>query len=543
LNSPAVRERGIGEKLLIAVLILAVGDVTAKALGFIISIVRTRTLTTEEFGGLGFIVQTVGMFAQLAGFSLGLAATRYIGLHRHTEPRKAQEIAQFILFFGISTTVLASVLMLIFVPVLTMKFPVLAEPMRVSVLVLITQTLSGLLLGMLVGMERFRAATLAGIVQNVFMLLFTLWWAPLYGLMGTIYAMSLGFLGTLLMAWWGCRDLLMSQPFNLLQLWQHRSILWEFCLPAILSSVVLLPATWLSMAIIAAQHGPVLNFATGMSLAQGSWIGNTLAIQAACEFATGLTALAIFFAADQLRPLLGLLTNIVAQPMIPLVTAQIKQAEDHSLPIEAREAARKKAMNATLRSFQLVVCLVLPAHAMLAFAGPYVMAIFGKTFATEWNVFLVVLALGAFSGVSAMMGFSLQAQGRVWLLNVLLIFYGIFILTFTWLLRKHGAMGLSFAYVLAMFCNFCLSATLLIRSGLLSYQALCLMIGTIVWLTIVSFAAAWIPASYRLVSIPVACAATMVVLFLVMRPQMMHVIHLVRRKVLKTKQSAPVVDS
>lgn len=534
LSSPASRERSIGEKLLIAVVILAAGDVVGKALGLIISVVRTRTLTTAEFGGLGFIVQTVGMFAQLAGFSLGLAATRYIALYRSTDLRKSQEVAQFILIFGLITCCFAASLMLIFAPQLSSAAPGLTTPMRISVLVLLSQTLSGLFLGVLIGMERFRAATIATVSQNIVMLLLTLWWAPLYGLTGTIYAMATGFFVTLGIAAWGSRDLFLGTSFNLGNIWQHRRILWEFCLPALLSSVILLPASWLSMSIVASQHGTNPQLLAGSLVGPPGWqMGWMMGFSLILGYTSGLQQLAIYFAADQLRPMLGLLTNIVAQPMMPLVTAQIKHSEDHSLPDEARETARKKAQNATLRSFQLVICLILPAHAVLAFAGPFIMAIFGKTFATEWNVFLVVLAIGAFTGVTTLLGISLQAQGRVWLLNLLLVIYGILILLFTYLFRGNGAMGLSLAYAFASIANFGFSGTILYRSRLLSLHALLLIIGTLVWLVAVSLAAAWVPEHWRIPAIPLACGLTVLVLSLVMRQQMLHVFHLVRRRLLK----------
>lgn len=532
LSSSAPRERSIGEKLLIAVVILAAGDVAGKALGFSISVVRTRTLTTAEFGGLGFIVQTIGMFAQLAGFSLGLAATRYIALYRSTDLRKSQEVAQFILIFGLITCCFAASLMLIFAPQLSTAAPGLTTPMRISVLVLLSQTLSGLFLGVLIGMERFRAATIATVTQNIVMLLLTLWWAPLYGLTGTIYAMATGFFVTLSIAAWGSLDLFLGTSFNFRDIWQHRRILWEFCLPALLSSVILMPASWLSMSMVASQHeiNPQL-LAHSLAGPPGWQMGWMMGFSMILGYTSGLQQLAIYFAADQLRPMLGLLTNIVAQPMMPLVTAQIKHSEDHSLPAETRETARKKAQNATLRSFQLIICLILPAHAVLAFAGPYIMAIFGKTFATEWNVFLVVLAYAAFNGITSLMGISMQAQGRIWLVNLLLAIYGLLLISFCYLLQGYGAMGLGIAFILTSISSSILSAVILVRSGLLSIHAVLLMIGSTAWLAMITFSAAKISTEWRVIAIPFSCSLTMMMLFFMMRAQMLHVLRILTRRV------------
>lgn len=499
LSSPAPHERSISEKLLIAVLILAAGDVVGKALGFIISIIRTRTLTTDEFGGLGFILQTVGMFAQVAGFSLGMAATRYIALYRNSEPRKAQEIAQFILIFGVCTTLIASVLMLVFAPQLSRSALDLTHSMRLSVLVLITQTLAGLALGVLIGMERFRAATYATVMQNVVMLLLTLWWTPMYGLTGAIYAMAIGFVTTLAIAAWGSRDLFMGISLDVGKLLVHKGILWEFCLPSLLSGLIVMPAYWIAMAMMAGQPN-------------------------------GLSEIAIFYAADQLRPLLGLLTNVVSQPMMPIVTSQVRHAQDPSATIEERATAKHKAQNATFRSFQLVICLILPAHSILAFAGPYIMAIFGKAFATEWNVFLVVLAWGAFSGITGLIGISLQAQGRMWLSNGLYVIFGVLLISFCFILQSYGAIGLAFGYMLTAIASFFICGTILYRSGFISLQAMLLIMGSLVWLTFVSLGAAVVPAELRVVAIPFSFSLTMLALFMVMHTQMLHVLRLLSRK-------------
>ncbi len=468
MSATVPRERSLGEKLLFAVLILAVGDVAGKALGFIISV---------------------------------MAATRYIALYRTTKPRKSQEVAQFILLFGLCTTALATVLMIIFAPQLakSANAPQLAGSIQLSVIVLITQTLAGLILGMLIGMERFRAASLATVMQNVVMLALPWWWAPRYGLTGTLYAMAAGFGTTLIIAAWGCRDLYFSIPLQLRRVWSHRSIIWEFCLPSLVAGIIVMPATWAATAMLAAQPG-------------------------------GLQQLAFFFAADQLRPILGLLTNIVSQPMMTFVASHARQAMDMTVSEEERNTARIKSQNATTRCFQLLICLVLPAHAVLAFAGPYIMAIFGRKFATEWNAFLLVLAWAAYSGITSLMGTTLQAQGRVWWCNALLVVYGILLVVFTYPLSNLGAVGLGLAYLATSVVSGFVTAAILQRLGYMTWQAVALVAMSLGWIIAVSLGAAWVPESLRLPIIPLVFAFTMLVLFATMRTQMQHVLRMFTRK-------------
>ena len=186
--------RPVGEQLFIATMILAVGDIAGKILAFIITIIRTHTLSPAEFGGYGFIISTIGMFAQVAGFSLGMAATRFIALHRDTSFSTARAICQFICLVGLITTLVTVVLLLCIAPWLVQSLPGLLGPLRWSTLILLTQTLSGLLLGVLIGLQRYRSATLATFTQNVVMLGLTAWLAPQWGLDGAIWAAAAGFL-------------------------------------------------------------------------------------------------------------------------------------------------------------------------------------------------------------------------------------------------------------------------------------------------------------------------------------------------------------
>ncbi|HQR41782.1 MAG TPA: oligosaccharide flippase family protein [Gemmatales bacterium] len=523
----ATGSQSIGKKLLFAVLVLGMGDVVGKAIGLIITVVRTRTLTTAEFGGFGFILQTVSLFAQVAGFSLGLAATRYIALHRNTEPGKARDVAQFVLLLGLATSTVAATLMLLLAPQLASSVPGLTGPLRISVLVLLSQTMSGLVLGVLVGLERFRMVTIATVSQNVVMLVLTIWWAPLFGLTGTLYAMALGFTVALAIALWASRDLFLSSSIHWPRIWSHRAIIWEFCLPSLLSAVIMMPASWAVMAMMASQHGSDLELMAGLLAVPPNWLAGMGMIY---HYSTGLRQLAIFYAADQLRPLLYLLSNIVAQPMMPIVTSQIRHTLDPDATPEERETARNKAMNATLRSYQLVVCLVLPAHAVLAYSGPYIMSMFGRTFASEWNVFLLVLALGAFSAITGLMGTVLLAQGRMWLSNILGLVFGLFLIGFCYFLMDWGAVGLGWAYLLTTIATFCISGTVLYQSGLLAWQEVLLIVCSLGWILLISLGAWWLPSSWRLTAIPLAFLLTILILFLMMRGPMMHVLRLVWRR-------------
>jgi O-antigen/teichoic acid export membrane protein len=517
----------LGERLLMATLLLGVGDFVGKLLALIITIVRTRSLSPAEFGGFGFIIQTIGMFAQIAGFSLGMAATRYVALYRQNQPEKARQISQFITIFGLVTTAGAALLMVFLAPGLAQNIPGLIEPMRWSALVLVTQTLSGHFLGLLAGLERFRAITGAVFLQNLVMLALTGWWAPAYGLYGTIAAMAASFLVTLGLALWQCRDLVGGRWATPKQLWSHSRILYEFCIPSLLGGLILLPANWLATAIIAGQHGPVEPLLAGMLLLPPCWLG---VLGLAYHHSTGLRSVALFTAADQFRPMLTLLANLVAQPMLPLVTAQIRHAHDPGATEAERLSARHRAQRGIERSFQLAACLILPAHAFLAFAAPYVMALFGRTFAADWNVFLLVLVWGGLAGMSSLIGVALYAQGRIWLQNTFLSFYGVVLVVVTWAAQSSGEYALAWGHLAATLGTLLAGCLILLRERYLSPRGVLVQGLAMIWMVIVALTSSWIPGSARPAAIPLAVGITLACLSMLLRSEIGYVYQLLLKR-------------
>ncbi len=519
--------RPLGERLLLASLLLGVGDVAGKFLALLITIARTHSLSAAEFGGFGFIISTIGMFAQVSGFSLGMAATRYISLHRHSEHEKARQIAQFIVLFGLATTCLAAVLLLILAPYLTVGLPGLIVPLRWSSLILIFQTLSGLFLGFLAGLEQFRSVTIAVFLQNVVMLALTACLAPLWGLNGTVLAMAAGFAVTFAIAFRQCKELIGGSWATFSQLWSHYRILIDFCIPSLLGGIIIIPASWLSTAIIAAQHEPVEPLLAGMFALPPSW----LAVSGlAYLYSSGLRQVGLYTAADQFRPMLSLLSNIVAQPMMPLITAQIHKANDITLSVETRHEALRRTRRGIERCFQLVICLILPAHACFAFAAPYIMALFGRSFSADWNVFLVVLYLGAVGGMVSLNGVALYAQGRVWLQNFFLMVFGFVLVGVTWLLQNWGAYALAFGQLAATFSTFLLAGIILVRLGYFTLHSIGVQLLAMLWMALITITSAWLPEHFRIYSIPLSVGITFFLLFLFLKSETYYVVDLLLRK-------------
>lgn len=512
-------------------MVLAIGDFAGKVLAFVITIIRTRSLTAEEFGGYGVIISTIGMFAQVSGFSLGIAATRFIAQHQSSEVSTRRAITQFICLTGVMMTLLTVVVFQLVAPWMVTSNPGLLSPLRWSSLILVTQTLSGLLLGVLIGQQRYRAATLATFSQNIVMLILTAWWAPVWGLEGTIWAAAAGFLTTLLMAWSQSKELLSWpwEPWSALR--QHWHILITFCIPTLLAGAILFPASWLAMMLIAQQTGSPWNLLGSLFIAAPLGLATLILF---ADYSFGLRQVAYFTAADQFRPLLTMLSSVISQPLMPLVTSQLHKAQQGETEAIRRQAQRH-AQRAIERSFQLATCLILPLHALLAFAGPYIMAIFGRQFATEWNVFLTMVAFGAYYGIAGLATSILTSLNRMWTVNVIQVGFAFSLVAITYLLQSYGAIGLGIAYFVSTFLALTVTSWIAHQAGYLTWLAMLVQLGAFLWILLISLLSAWTPAAWRLFAVPLACLTTASVVFLTMRTEFYTVFELFRQKLRRRK--------
>src|SRR4029079_9962751 len=168
--------------------------------------------------------------------------------------------------------------------------------------------------------------------------------------------------------------------------------------------------------------------------------------------------------------------------------------------------------------------------AFLAFAAPYVMAIFGRTFATDWNVFLIVLLWGAMAGMSSLIGVALNALGKVWYQNTFVGIYGITLVALTYVLRTWGAYALALVNIGAALSCLVLAAWVLRRSGVFSGRALVIQLGAFVWMLLMSFASAATPNAWRPATVAAAVLVTFLVLSLLQRAELAYVWMRLRRR-------------
>src|SRR4051794_20355891 len=95
----------VGRRMLNGSFWSLVGSFTSQGLVLVSSIIIARVLGKKEFGEFGIIRSTVNVFTNVAGFGLGITATKYVAEAYKTHKKKTGEIIGitnvFALIFGL----------------------------------------------------------------------------------------------------------------------------------------------------------------------------------------------------------------------------------------------------------------------------------------------------------------------------------------------------------------------------------------------------------------------------------------------------------
>lgn len=154
------------------------GTVISRALMLLATILVARLLGKIEYGELGMIQSTVGMFGVFAGFGLGLTATKYVAELRESDPLRVGRILSLSTFVACFTGGLMALALLFFAPWLaehTINAPHLVSQLRISAIVLFFSALNGAQTGALAGFEAFKDIAKinfsVGIISFIFLFL------------------------------------------------------------------------------------------------------------------------------------------------------------------------------------------------------------------------------------------------------------------------------------------------------------------------------------------------------------------------------------
>lgn len=427
--------QSIGLRLIKASGLVALGNISSRLIALLITIVTARALSEVEFGAFGVVQGTLGLFGITAGLSLGLVATRYVALYRISDAARARGIALVVLCIGIISSALTAFAMIAASSWLAQKSlnnPQLATPLKWAAVQLFLFSIYGIVSSILSGGERFGITSTANIFQNLAILIGSLALIPIFRVSGAIWAQCLGIAAALALGLYSIRDIFRGYSWKILRTHfrQEGRVVFDFCLPSVLAGLSIIPAGWLSLAMIARQPN-------------------------------GYTEVAYFTAADRFRFILLFVAGFVGTALLPILSSAQRGEGDNS------ESPR--GLELGLIS---TVILVLPLGAMLAFGGPEIMSLFGRAYQINWAVLLPVIAWAGAAAISSLIGIALLAHGKQWFMFLQQATYGLCVLFITYLLRGFGGAGLALAHLITVLILIAWSTPVLQSLGVITQRAL-----------------------------------------------------------------------
>jgi O-antigen/teichoic acid export membrane protein len=389
-----------------------------------------RVLGAQSFGQYEIVLSTLQSLSSFAGLGMGYTATRYLPEYRARDLPRAGRILGLCLTGTAAASVLFALALVVLAPVLSDRLlhaPQLTPLLRIGAGVVVFTAFTGLLTGVLAGVERYRDVAAGGVGAGVGYVVLIVGGAHLGGTRGAVVGLLLS--GVLQVALLG---VLSHRALSTLGLrptgrgaWAERAILPRFVLPALISGLTAVPALWLVQ--VALARGP-----------------------------RGFTELAHYSASYTMAMVVLLLPNVSYNVGMSLI--------NHARGTgSARDYRQVFWLNA-----QFTAGVVFLGALVMAAVGRPILRLYGPEFSAALPALLLLLASTVPEALTIAMFQLVQANDRLWSavlrINIprdLLIP----ILAFS-LAPRFGAAGAAAAYLAGRVTGFLLSAHLCHEIGL-----------------------------------------------------------------------------
>ncbi|MGA3181752.1 MAG: oligosaccharide flippase family protein [Verrucomicrobiota bacterium] len=387
------------------------GAVLSRGLALGSSIVVARMIGKQAFGELGIIQTTVGMFGTLAGFGMGLTATKYVAEMRNKDPNRAGRIiALSSVITWLAGLFMAGVLV-VFAPWVakhSLAAPQLEGLLRVGSLLLLLGAVNGAQTGALSGFEAFKQIAQSNLLSGLIAFPVIVISAWRFGLDGAVCGLVVGQAANAIL---NCLALRTEASRNRVIVdyracCQEFKVLWGFSLPALFSSLVSTPVYWGCTALLATRPG-------------------------------GYSEMGLFSAANQWMAALLFIPILLGQTILPILSQKMSDSD------------ATNSRKILIMSIKLNAAIVVPLVIVGSLASPIIMGAYGAGFREAWPTLVVVLVTAGVSAMQNPIGQIIIASGRMWLNTAMNVSWAICLALFTLVMVQWGSFGLATARMLA----------------------------------------------------------------------------------------------
>lgn len=407
----------LGYRLARGALWSLIGAVLSRGLGLLASIFVARMLGKDVFGALGIIQSTVGTFGVIAGFGLGLTATKYVAEFRENDPSRASRILALSAVVSWVTGILAATVLFTQAPWLAAKSlaaPHLFRELRVGALLVLFGAVNGAQTGALAGFEAFKRIAQVNFwagVANFPCLTIGCW---LGGLPGAVWGLTASqAIGCGLNRW----ALAQEARQHKVALWSPKwpaeaAILWRFSLPAVLATMFIVPSLWFCQSLLVRS-------------------------------VSGYNGMAEYSVGAQWRMLVQYLPGLLCAAYLPVAAS-----------VSVNRAPRLRKLMLANAGFGAGLAAVTSLVVFLC--SPWILSAYGPGFATAKWVLCLMLLAGVVDSANTILMQTLMASDRAWLRLLSNSLWALLLLTTAWLLvPRYGAIGLAAAVFTAQSIHLC----------------------------------------------------------------------------------------
>ena len=382
--------------------------------------VVARLIGREQFGELGIIQSSIGMFQVFAAFGMGVTATKHVAVYRHTNPERAGRIIMLTALFSSATGTCMALVLWLFSPWLStsiLNAPQLVIPLRISALMLIFSGWTSAQTGSLAGFEAFRTIArinfFVGLSSMPVIIVGALWGGVKGAVWGLVITMAINAIFNNL----ALRARMHKEgiPATLDGWYNELQMLWKFTLPAVLGGAMVPPVNWLGTAMLVRQPN-------------------------------GFAEMGIFAAANQWFSVLLFLPSMINSTILPIL-AETAGARDFS-----------KLKKILFLGIKISFICVIPFAGVIAILSPYIMSCYGAVFQEGWPVLIMISMAAIVAGIQNLFGNTLASINRMWLHFIMNLIWATLFLTILLLLLHSGwgALGIATAQFASYMGRFCI---------------------------------------------------------------------------------------
>lgn len=388
------------------------GSLISRGLGLVSAILVGRMLGKQEYGELGIIQSTIGMFGMLAGFGMGLTANKYVAEFKRTDPARAGRIIALASATAwISSGIMAVVLVACahWLAAKTLAAPHLAGLLQIGALLLLLGGVNGAQTGALSGFEAFKRIAHINLISGMLTFPLMVIGAWKWGVTGAVWGLVGSQLANCVMSFVAVRAEAgrYQIPLRYAGCCSDLGLFWRFSLPAVLTGVLNSAVAWGAGALVVNQDG-------------------------------GYGDMGIYNAALRVKMLPEAFLGMLIAPMLPILSESFGKGD------------RATFQRTLLFNFLLATLIIVPVSLVQAAAPALTLLPFGAGYQGHPSIVVWLMLHAVVYALLFPMGSVLISMGEMWfslLVNVLLaVLFGVA----AWaLVPRYGAAGYAAAMAIA----------------------------------------------------------------------------------------------